>query len=110
LIEPLGAEEFLRDYFEKKPLYVKASDPQRFDHIISLQTFAKIISGTDPSRLNMRTFLKGVGNVPTNFSQIHSVIQEGGTVTAQALEHLHPPVAGICRVFEGLFYQTLQTN
>ena len=37
LIEPLGVNEFLRDYYEKKPLLSPNNKCRNFDDLISLE-------------------------------------------------------------------------
>jgi ribosomal protein L16 Arg81 hydroxylase len=126
-IEPVSAEEFFAEHWERKPLVVARDESGRFDDLLSLGDVERLIcssgirypsirlvkAGATISRRDYTADLPWRPDPLTGTADVRRVLAEfdaGATVVLQALHHTWEPLARFCRSLELLLDHAVQTN
>jgi ribosomal protein L16 Arg81 hydroxylase len=127
LIAPALPEEFLREYWERKPLHLSRGDARYYDSILTNEDLERIISSADMrypaiqlarngSYLAAEAYTKNIkhgseffNGVP-DIGQIQSEYRSGSTVVLPALQRTWEPLAELCAVLENDFSHAVHAN
>lgn len=124
LTAPVGADMFLREYWEEKPLHCRADamagrTPERFTGLISTQVIDALIAG-QRFREGELTLARSEPRItPGDYHLENSEVdrgavmrlwQQGATIILPHLERRHTPLAQYCRQLENAFSAHVQTN
>jgi hypothetical protein len=126
-IEPVDAETFAAEHWERKPLYVARSEPGRFDDLLSLEDAERLV--TEPGlrypafrlvekdkRYDPSEYTDDVGWRPIAFShtadvaRVASEFDAGATIVLQGLHLNRLPTAEFCRALEQHLGHPIQAN
>src|SRR5215217_7200044 len=116
-IDPVSAEEFLAEYWERKPLVVAREEGGRFDDLFSVADVERLLCSGGlrypafrlvkaGANLDVSTYTTNIPWRPAPFNgtaEIGRVISEweaGATLVLQGLHHSWPALAEFCRVLE----------
>ena len=127
IVEPASGEEFLAEYWERRPLVVERHEEGRFDDLLSERDVERLVCSTGLRYPAFRVVKEG-GQVPVSsytvdvswrprpFSgtvNVERVVEEfanGGTIVVQALHHHWEPLARFCRGLEDALGHAVQAN
>ena len=126
-IEPVEAERFLEDYWERKPLLVPRDEEGRFDDLLSVAELERLVAAgglrypafrlvKQSEKLSLGAYAEDIPWHPQPFSRTARVervaeeFEHGATIVLQALHLYHPPLARFCRGLEQELGQRAQTN
>jgi ribosomal protein L16 Arg81 hydroxylase len=126
-IEPVSADEFFAEHWERKPLVVARNERGRFDDLLSLADVERLICSSGIRYPSIRLVKAGAtialrdytADLPwrpdplTGMADVRRVLaefDEGATVVLQALHHTWDPLARFCRALEQLLEHSVQTN
>ena len=126
-IDPVSAEEFLAEHWERKPLVVAREEDGRFDDLLSIADVERLLCSGGlrypglrlvkaGAKLDVPTYTTDVPWRPAPFTgtaEIGRVISEweaGATLVLQGLHHSWPPLAEFCRVLEVELGHPAQAN
>jgi ribosomal protein L16 Arg81 hydroxylase len=124
-IAPVDPEDFLREYWERGPLYVSRSGDTGFDELFSRVEAERLVTSTGLRTPGFRLVKAGeqVGgyttDVPwrprpfTGTADVRRVLQEfeqGATIVLQALHMTHEPLAAFSRELELELRHPVQVN
>jgi ribosomal protein L16 Arg81 hydroxylase len=124
-IEPVAAEGFLEEHWERKPLVVPRAEEGRFDDLLSLRDVERLVTETALRTPAIRVVK--AGETPTGYTtdlpwrpqpftgvaDVRRVLAEfeaGATVVLQGLHHLWLPLARYCRHLEAFLGHPAQAN
>ena len=126
-IEPVGADDFLAGYWERKPLHVARGEPGRFDDLISARDVERQMS--EPGlrapgfrlvkageKLDQRAYTVDLPWRPKPFSgsadhlAVLREFERGATVVLQGLHLTSTALAHYCRQLEGFLGHPVQAN
>ncbi len=127
LLQPIAAEAFFRDSWEKSPLVVERHSEQHYAGLLSLRDLDQIIAFTrpkftDPSAFQATgparpTYVRGVLEQPTfspadnpGIAELRHVFDHGKSVVIMAMQHRWPAVAELCRNLETVFHCPVHAN
>jgi bifunctional lysine-specific demethylase and histidyl-hydroxylase NO66 len=116
-IDPVSTEEFLDEYWEKRPLVVARAEEGRFDDLLSVADVERLLCSGGlrtpgfrlvkaGERLDVSSYTRNVPWRPARFTgmaEIGRVLAEfeaGATLVLQGLHHTCPPLAEFCRYLE----------
>jgi len=119
LIEPLGVNEFLRDYYEKKPLLSPNNKCRNFDDLISLKKLDHLLATSElpPASIDMArskppiskaNFTFKSGNIDRGAVVRH--YQRGATIIFPQINLAIDELANFCRNLEFELSCKVQTN
>ena len=119
LIEPLGVNEFLRDYYEKKPLLSPNNKCRNFDDLISLKKLDHLLTTSElpPASIDMArskppiskaNFTFKSGNIDRGAVVRH--YQRGATIIFPQINLAIDELANFCRNLEFELSCKVQTN
>ena len=119
LIEPLGVSEFLRDYYEKKPLLSPNNKCRNFDDLISLEKLDHLLATSElpPASIDMArskppiskaNFTFKSGNIDRGAVVRH--YQRGATIIFPQINLAIDELANFCRNLEFELSCKVQTN
>ena len=119
LIEPLGVNEFLRDYYEKKPLLSPNNKCRNFDDLISLERLDHLLATSElpPASIDMArseppiskaNFTFKSGNIDRGAVVRH--YQSGATIIFPQINLAIDELANFCRNLEFELSCKVQTN
>jgi bifunctional lysine-specific demethylase and histidyl-hydroxylase NO66 len=126
-VEPVDADRFLQEYWERRPLLVPRGEDGRFDDLLSQAETERLVSSTGLRYPALRVVKEGekipVGAYtqtlpwrPTGFTgtanvdRVAAEFERGATVVIQALHLHHLPLAEFCRTLEADLGHPVQTN
>jgi lysine-specific demethylase/histidyl-hydroxylase NO66 len=126
-IQPVEAEKFFDEYWERKPLLVPRDEEGRFDDLLSVdEVERRVTSGglrhpafrivKEGEKLLLGDYVENVPWSPAPFSgtaRVERVAEEferGATIVLQALHVHQPPIAHFCRSLEQELGHPVQTN
>jgi ribosomal protein L16 Arg81 hydroxylase len=124
-IEPVAAEGFLEEHWERKPLVVPRAEEGRFDDLLSLRDVERLVTETALRTPAIRVVKAGENptgyttDLPwrpqpfTGVADVRRVLAEfeaGATVVLQGLHHLWLPLARYCRHLEAFLGHPAQAN
>jgi hypothetical protein len=125
--DPVGAQEFLADYWERRPLHAARGEQGRFDDLLSARDAERLIA--DPGlrypafrlvkageRLDPRAYTEDVPWRPSPFTgtanapRVLAEVDRGATVVLQGLHLNWTPLAVYCRELEARLGHPAQAN
>jgi hypothetical protein len=126
-LAPLTLEQFLTEFWERKPLAVARNEPGRFDDLLSTAdvddllcsgglrypAFRLVKAG---AQLDVTDYTTDVPWRPVPFARtadVDRVVEEfaaGATIVLQGLHLHHPPLARFCRALEAALGHPVQAN
>ena len=126
-VDPVGAEEFLESYWERRPLAIERDEEGRFDDLLSEVEVEQIVSSGGlrypgfrlvkaGEQLRARDYTVDIPWRPTSFSgtaDVERVLTEwerGATMVLQGLHLTRPAVGGFCRSLEATLGHPAQAN
>ncbi len=126
-VDPVGAEEFLESYWERRPLAIERDEEGRFDDLLSEVEVEQIVSSGGlrypgfrlvkaGEQLRARDYTVDIPWRPTSFSgtaDVERVLAEwerGATIVLQGLHLTRPAVGGFCRSLEATLGHPAQAN
>jgi len=126
-IDPIDAERFLAEHWERRPLIVRRAESGRFDGILSAGDVERLVCTTairapafrlvkEGAQIPLSEYTENVPWRPGGFSQTAVVsrvadeFERGATIVIQALNlHWHP-AAVYCRALESRLGSRVQAN
>jgi hypothetical protein len=125
-LDPIGAETFLADHWEQRPLVVPRDEPGRFDDLLSEADVERLVCSTairypgfrlvrEGSQIPVGAYTSEVSWRPpfTGTADAPSVVAEweaGATIVLQALHVNWHPLAVFCRLLEDALVRGGQAN
>jgi hypothetical protein len=124
-IEPVAAERFLEEHWERKPLVVPRAEEGRFDDLLSLRDVERLVTETGLRTPGFRLVKAGESpagyttDLPwrpqafTGVADVRRVLAEfeaGATIVLQGLHHLWLPLVRYCRHLEAYLGHPCQAN
>jgi lysine-specific demethylase/histidyl-hydroxylase NO66 len=126
-IDPVSAEEFLAEHWERKPLVVAREEDGRFDDLLSIADVERLLCSGGlrypgfrlvkaGAKLDVSSYTTNVPWRPAPFSgtaEIGRVISDweaGATLVLQGLHLTWPPLAEFCRALEAELDHPAQAN
>ncbi len=124
-VAPVATEEFLREYWERRPLVVPRGEEGRFDDLLSVRDVEQAIETTairTPSFRLVRAgasptgYTKDIAWRPEPFSgaadvpRVLAEFERGATIVLQGLHHSWLPLARYCRHLEAFLGHPTQAN
>ena len=124
-VEPVEAERFLTEHWERQPLVVPRGVEGRFDDLLSTRDVERLLTETGIREPAFR--LVKAGETVTGYSKdlswrpspftgvadVRRVLEEferGATIVLQGLHHLWLPLARYCRQLESILGHPVQAN
>jgi ribosomal protein L16 Arg81 hydroxylase len=126
-VEPIGAAEFLAEYWEQRPLAVPRAQEGRFDDLLSVADVERLLSSGGLRTPGLRLVKEG-GTVAesayatdiswrpkpflgmTDPDRVATAFADGATIVLQALHHTWSPLARFCRALEHELGSGVQAN
>jgi ribosomal protein L16 Arg81 hydroxylase len=126
-VEPIGAAEFLAEYWEQRPLAVPRAEEGRFDDLLSVADVERLVSSGGLRTPGLRLVKEG-GTIaesayatdiswrPSPFlgmadpDRVATAFADGATIVLQALHHTWLPLARFCRALEQELGSGVQAN
>jgi ribosomal protein L16 Arg81 hydroxylase len=112
LLSPMGEDEFFRDYWERRRLYVKRDDPEHFATLLSPSDLPQVIAAAvqamhdqPPQAAPFLEILaygkepRAVAEVPT-VAAVYAAFDAGATVRLNHMHHFWPPMKSYLRRLE----------
>ncbi|MCZ7589809.1 MAG: cupin domain-containing protein [Gaiella sp.] len=125
-LDPVGAETFLAEHWEQRPLVVPRAEPGRFDDLLSEADVERLVCGTairypgfrlvrEGSQIAVGAYTSDVSWRPpfTGTAEVPRVLAEwdaGATIVLQALHVNWHPLAVFCRLLEDALGRGVQAN
>lgn len=124
-VDPVGAEAFLADHWERKPLVVPRSEAGRFDGLLSTRDVERLLTEAALRTPGFRLVKAGATvtgyttDLPwrpgafTGVVDVRRALEEferGATIVLQGLHHLWLPLARYCRHLEAYLGHPVQAN
>ena len=125
-LEPVAAETFFAEHWERRPLVVARDEPGRFDDLLSEADVERLVCGTairypafrlvrEGSQIDVGTYVRDVSWRPpfTKTVDVPRVLAEwdaGATIVLQALHVNWHPLAVFCRNLEAALDRPVQAN
>jgi ribosomal protein L16 Arg81 hydroxylase len=113
MVSPVGEEEFLARYWERKPLIVHRSDPAYYGDLFTLQDFDESIARAPgyvkTAEAVTNKHAKHHGKTPTALERVLSDMNEGCTLILDGMNQFDPKLKSLCqRLWQetGYAYQT----
>jgi ribosomal protein L16 Arg81 hydroxylase len=120
LIDPVGAETFVKDYWEKQPLVVRRNQSGYFSSLLSFDDVDRVITGLDRrypdvclKNANDSALVAGdytTGGGALDVARLYQFFEQGATVTLAFLDTVIPALNIMCRSLEGEFNCPVQAN
>jgi hypothetical protein len=125
-LDPVDAETFLSEHWERLPLVVPRDEPGRFDDLLSVADVERLVCATairypafrlvrEGSQIDIGSYTRDVSWRPpfTKAADVPRVLAEweaGATIVLQALHVNWQPLAVFCRLLEGALGRPVQVN
>jgi ribosomal protein L16 Arg81 hydroxylase len=124
-VAPVGAERFLAEHWEQRPLVVPRAEEGRFDDLLSARDVERLITETAIRTPGFRLVKAGatVSNYTTDLSwrpspftgvvdvpRVLREFEDGATIVLQGLHHFWLPLARYCRHLEASLGHAAQAN
>ncbi|MFM7022577.1 MAG: cupin domain-containing protein [Flavobacteriales bacterium] len=107
IIHPVSVEEFFRDYYEKKPLYIARNNPSYYHSLLSLQEIDAYLQLKQTFSPNVKVAYNGKEASPFLFTEstndvapykadpqlLLHLLKQGYTVKYDKLHQTYPPLA-----------------
>jgi hypothetical protein len=125
-LDPVAAEIFLAEHWERRPLVVARDEPGRFDDLLSEADVERLVCATairypafrlvrEGAQLDVDAYTRDVSWRPpfTRTADVTQVVAEweaGATIVLQALHVNWHPLAVFCRLLEAALERPVQVN
>jgi bifunctional lysine-specific demethylase and histidyl-hydroxylase NO66 len=126
-VDPVGAAEFLEEYWERRPLAVERDEPGRYDDLLSEDDVEQLVCSGGlrypgfrlvkaGEQLRARDYTVDLPWRPVAFTgtaDVDRVLAEwerGATIVLQGLHLTRPPVGAFCRSLEEALGHPAQAN
>ena len=125
-LEPVDAETFLSEHWERLPLVVPRDEPGRFDDLLSAADVERLVCSSairypafrlvrEGNQIDVGSYTRDVSWRPpfTRTADVTRVLAEweaGATIVLQALHVNWQPHAVFCRLLEGALGRPVQVN
>jgi Cupin superfamily protein len=126
-LEPVGADEFLGDYWEQKPLVIERGEHGRFDDLLSTADVERLICSTgirhpafrivkEGAKFDVRELTIDLPWRPASFTgtadvdRVLAEFEQGASIVLQGLHYTWLPLALFCRGLEGTLGHPVQAN
>ena len=126
-LEPVRAEEFLAEHWERKPLVVERDEPGRFDDLLSTDDVERLLCSGGlrypafrlvraGAQIPLADYTTDVSWRPRPFTgtadpgRVAAQFADGATIVLQALHHNWLPLARFCRALEVELGHPVQAN
>jgi ribosomal protein L16 Arg81 hydroxylase len=128
LLEPVAADAFLRDTWEKEPLVLRRGEPGYYAELFSLADVDRVIAFTRPRFTEpgafrggppaARTYVQGwlpdrqlvPSEVYPGIGDLRQVFAQGRSVIIRSMQHRWPAIAALCRNLEAVFHCPVHAN
>jgi hypothetical protein len=126
-VDPVSTEEFLGEYWERKPLVVARDEERRFDDLLSVADLERLLCSGGlrypafrlvkaVEKIDVSSYTTSIPWRPAPFSgtaeigRVLSEFEAGATLVLQGLHHSWPPLAEFCRLLEQELEHPAQAN
>ena len=126
-IDPVEADRFFAEYWERKPLLVPRDEEGRFHDLLTIADVERRVTAgglrhpafrvvKEGATIRLGDYAEDIPWAPTSFSgtaqaeRVAAQFEGGATIVLQALQHYHPPLAEFCRELERELGHTAQAN
>jgi len=119
LLDPVSAEVFFRDYFERKPLLVQGRAADRYREVLSFEALDTVLTTRDLKHPDVLAVDASKQLTEADFTfeegyidvlRITRLYADGATLIFNQLERQWPALAGFCRDLEGALSTDIQAN
>ncbi len=120
LINPISKDEYVREYWEKRPLVVRRAEPDYFSSLLSFEDVDRVITTLDRrypdiSLKNANDPEMSAGDYTLaggalDVAKLYQLFEQGATVTLAFLDTVLPALTLFCRSLESEFSCPMQTN
>jgi ribosomal protein L16 Arg81 hydroxylase len=128
LLEPVAADAFLRDTWEREPLVLRRGEPGYYAELFSLADVDRVIAFTRPRFTEAgafrggppasRTYVQGwlpdrqlvPAEVYPGIGDLRQVFAQGKSVIIRSMQHRWPAIALLCRNLEAVFHCPVHAN
>jgi ribosomal protein L16 Arg81 hydroxylase len=119
LIEPMTADDFFGNYWEKSPLHLTARAPQRYADLFSTRLLERTLVYAKPKPPDIRVVAQQQELLPSkyvsadgslNLAQLYKAYDEGHTLVINGLERFCESVACLCRDVQGRLSHLVVAN
>src|ERR1051325_1901813 len=113
LLSPIGEDEFFRNYWERRRLYVKRDDPEHFATLLSASDLPQVFAAAGEALSDQPPYAapfieivapaglsRPVGEVPT-VAAVYAALDSGSTVRVNHMHRYWPPMHSYLRQLEG---------
>jgi ribosomal protein L16 Arg81 hydroxylase len=120
LIEPVPAEAFFKDYYEKKPLLIEGKGRARFGSLLSIEAIDRYLATSSPCHPDVFMVDAARQLKPDDYTlpesgmidlpRAYQLFSSGATISLSQLHERLPSLAALCRAMEHTFSSHFQTN
>jgi ribosomal protein L16 Arg81 hydroxylase len=119
VVAPVPVEQFLAEYFERKPLLVHREQPDYYDGVVSVAAFDEFLTGSRPllSQVYLVDARREIAPEEYTFAdqridvvRAYQLFAEGTTIAFRQMQDHVPLLARLCRAAELVFNCPFQTN
>lgn len=120
LIQPVTADRFFEDYWERRPLTVRRDRPGYYDELLSLDEIDRALTTLDLRYPNvvLKNAARDVapdeytvaGGETLDVARLYQLFAEGSTVTLAYMDNVIPSLAELRRGLESVFSHPVQAN
>lgn len=119
LIEPVTAEAFLRDHWEREALVVRRGDAAHFSELLTRADLDAYLNGRNINHPAVSLTNAQRKHGPADYTYASGLIDtarlfqhfaDGSTIVFAGLESALPPLAALCRAMEAEMSTRFQTN
>lgn len=111
LIDPIPADAFFRDTWEKRPLAIHRNDPGYYGDLFSLHDVEGVIAFTKPRHSDLRVIKKDAPSPPVtaqrpgredapDLTKLYAAYHDGHTINVSNLQERWAPLATLCANLE----------
>ena len=115
----MAPREFLRDFWEQRPLVVRRSKPDYFAELLSLDDVDRVLTTLDRRYPDVLVKRAGSEILPADYTtngstldvaKLYQLFEEGATLTLAFLDTVLPNLERLCREVESELSMPLQAN
>lgn len=118
ILRPIDANVFFKEYWEKKPFFIKRNNAEYYKSVLNLQTLNEVFASRIFRENDMRIFNDGEKKEFHEFSKRNKVngnvvlkeFEKGSTIIFENLDRNHLPLAKLIRNIENELHIDLRTN
>jgi ribosomal protein L16 Arg81 hydroxylase len=123
LIDPVSSDTFFKDYYEKKPLLIEGSDPDKFKSVLTLEEIDQYLATSSPCHPDVFLVDAARDLTPEQYSfpngnpagridlpRAYQLFQSGATISISQLNQRLAGLGALCRAIERYTSHPFQTN